>query len=70
VQGSTFIGHVAPAEAVDAAEAFREEIYEQYADATHNVPAYRVRASPFREYSSDDAEPSGSAGKPAPNVLQ
>ncbi|WP_276252065.1 IMPACT family protein [Haloarcula rara] len=70
VQGSEFIGHVAPVETVDAAEAFVEEIRGQYADATHNVPAYRVRASPFREYSSDDAEPSGSAGKPALNVLQ
>ena len=70
VQGSEFIGHVAPVETVDAAEAFCEEIREQYADATHNVPAYRVRASPFREYSNDDAEPSGSAGKPALNVLQ
>ncbi len=70
VQGSEFIGHVAPVETVEAAEAFYEEICEQYADATHNVPAYRVRASPFREYSSDDAEPSGSAGKPALNVLQ
>ncbi|QIO21448.1 YigZ family protein [Haloarcula sp. JP-L23] len=70
VQGSEFIGHVAPVETVDEAEAFVEEIYETYADATHNVPAYRVRASPFREYSSDDGEPSGSAGKPALNVLQ
>jgi len=70
VQGSEFIGHVAPVETVDAAEAFVDEIRAQYADATHNVPAYRVRASPFREYSSDDAEPSGSAGKPALNVLQ
>ncbi|MBX0286690.1 IMPACT family protein [Haloarcula salinisoli] len=70
VQGSEFIGHVAPVETVDAAEAFVEEIREAYADATHNVPAYRVRAEPFREYSSDDAEPSGSAGKPALNVLQ
>jgi len=42
-----FIGHVAPTEAVDAAEAFRKEIREQYADATHNVPASWVRASPF-----------------------
>jgi len=70
VQGSQFIGHVAPAETVEAAEAFVDEIRESYADATHNVPAYRVRASPFREYANDDAEPSGSAGKPALNVLQ
>jgi uncharacterized YigZ family protein len=70
VHGSEFIGHVAPAETVEAAEAFVDEIRERYADATHNVPAYRVRAAPFREYSNDDAEPSGSAGKPALNVLQ
>ena len=70
VQGSEFIGHVRPVETVEAAEAFVAEIRDTYADATHNVPAYRVRASPFREYSSDDAEPSGSAGKPALNVLQ
>ena len=70
VQGSEFIGHVVPVETVEEAEASVEEIRAEYADATHNVPAYRVRASPFREYSSDDAEPSGSAGKPALNVLQ
>jgi len=70
VQGSEFIGHVTPVERVDEAEAFVEEIRAEYDDATHNVPAYRVRASPFRAYSSDDAEPSGSAGKPALNVLQ
>jgi len=70
VEGSEFIGHVAPVETVAAAESFVAEIRETYADATHNVPAYRVRASPDREYTNDDGEPSGSAGKPALNVLQ
>jgi uncharacterized YigZ family protein len=70
VQGSEFIGHARPVETVDDAEAFVADIDAEYDDATHNVPAYRVRASPFREYSSDDGEPSGSAGKPALNVLQ
>ena len=70
VQGSEFVGHARPVETVAEAEAFVAEIEAEYADATHNVPAYRVRASPFREYSSDDGEPSGSAGKPALNVLQ
>ncbi|SEQ76229.1 IMPACT family protein [Natrinema salaciae] len=73
VQGSEFIGHVRPVETVDAAEAFVDAVREEYADATHNVPAYRVRDGPdgefLREYSSDDGEPSGSAGKPALNVL-
>ena len=69
IRGSEFIGHVAPARTVEAAEAFVESVREEYDDATHNVPAYRVRADPLREYQNDDAEPSGSAGKPALNVL-
>ena len=81
VQGSEFLGHVAPADTVDEAEAFIEEVGSEYADATHNVPAYRVPAGEasertpnsdvmLREYSDDDGEPTGSAGKPALNVLQ
>ncbi|PSP74277.1 hypothetical protein BRC86_06605 [Halobacteriales archaeon QS_3_64_16] len=77
VQGSEFIGHIAPAESVEAAEAFVEQVTESYDNATHNVPAYRVRAGDStlssgmtREYSSDNGEPAGSAGKPALNVLQ
>ncbi|GAA0667317.1 IMPACT family protein [Natronoarchaeum mannanilyticum] len=70
VTGSEFIGHVAPAPDVEAAEAFVADVRERYDDATHNVPAYRVRADPLREWASDDGEPTGSAGKPALNVLQ
>ena len=73
VRGSEFIGHAAPAADREAAEAFVAEVGEQYDDATHNVPAYRVRESGgdlLREWADDDGEPSGSAGKPALNVLQ
>lgn len=70
VQGSRFLGHVVPADSTDAAEAFVERVETEYADATHNVPAYRVRADPLREYASDDGEPGGSAGKPALTVLK
>ncbi|ELY98145.1 IMPACT family protein [Natrialba asiatica] len=73
VQGSEFIGHARPVESVPDAESFVDAIREEYADATHNVPAYRVRADAdgdfLREYSSDNGEPSSSAGKPALNVL-
>ncbi|CCQ33619.1 thymidylate synthase protein [Halorhabdus tiamatea SARL4B] len=69
ISGSEFIGHARPAETVDAAETFVEEVRAEYDDATHNVPAYRVRADPLRAWASDDGEPSGSAGKPALNVL-
>jgi len=70
VRGSEFLGHVRPATDVAAAEAFVESVAAEYDDATHNVPAYRVRAEPLREYESDDGEPGGSAGKPTLNVLQ
>lgn len=82
VRGSTFVGHVAPVDTVERAEAFVDSIREAYGDATHNVPAYRVpagdasaatpgdREAMLREYSSDAGEPTGSAGKPALNVLQ
>jgi uncharacterized YigZ family protein len=70
VRGSEFVGRVAPAESVGTAEAVIEAVRAEYADASHNVPAYRVRADPLREWASDDGEPSGSAGKPALNVLQ
>jgi uncharacterized YigZ family protein len=80
VRGSEFIGHVAPADDTDAAEAFLATVRTAREDATHNVPAYRVPAgnaadsrsseTMLREYSSDDGEPTGSAGSPALNVLQ
>jgi uncharacterized YigZ family protein len=76
VRGSEFVGHVRPVRSVEEAEEFVEAVEAEYADATHNVPAYRVRAGDgtpgghlLREYSSDDGEPTGSAGKPALNVL-
>jgi uncharacterized YigZ family protein len=80
VRGSAFRGHVAPADAVAEAETFVESVRGEHADATHNVPAYRVPAGEastrtpggdvmLREYASDDGEPTGSAGKPALNVL-
>jgi len=71
VRGSEFLGHVRPVDDVEGAEAFVEAVRTEYGDATHNVPAYRVRRGDLlREYESDDGEPSGSAGTPALNVLQ
>jgi uncharacterized YigZ family protein len=70
VRGSEFVGHAAPASTVADAESFVDTVREAYSDATHNVPAYRVRADPLREWASDDGEPTSSAGKPALNVLQ
>jgi len=76
VNGSTFLGFVAPVRSVEAAEAFVASVNEEYPDARHVVPAYRVAAAGanpaaglLREWASDDGEPSGSSGDPALNVL-
>ena len=75
VRGSRFIGIIAPAIRVDAAECVLEAIRNEYPDATHHVSAYRVPADPaeptgrVREFARDDGEPTGSAGKPALRVL-
>jgi putative IMPACT (imprinted ancient) family translation regulator len=44
IRGSEFVGHIGPARDVDEGEAFVAAIREEYDDATHNVPAYRIRA--------------------------
>ncbi len=70
VRGSQFLGTVEHVRDVSTAEALVDSIRADYPDATHVVPAYRIRANPFREFASDDGEPSGSAGKPILTVLQ
>lgn len=68
---SQFIGHVAPAASIDAAEAVIDQVKTEYDDATHNVPAYRVYEGEFlRTYADDDGEPRGSAGDPIATVLE
>ena len=70
VSGSRFIGFVHPVSTVTDAESIITQRRQEYSDATHVVPAYRIRSDPFREYASDDGEPSGSAGSPMLTVLQ
>ena len=71
IRGSEFIARAAPVRTVEEAKSFVDSVREAHPDATHNVPAYRVRAGDLvREYQSDDGEPTGSSGKPALNVLQ
>ncbi len=73
IRGSEFTGHVAPARSKDAAEAYIDSVRGEFSGATI-IPAYRVRVDSghgyiLREYQSDHHEPTGSAGKPALNVL-
>ncbi|HEX2996358.1 MAG TPA: YigZ family protein, partial [Anaerolineales bacterium] len=68
---SRFIATLAPALSIDEARGFIARIKKEFADASHNVPAYIVGGgNTVTEYFSDDGEPSGTAGKPALAVLR
>ena len=70
VVNSRFIATLAPATNIEEARAFIARIREEFADATHNVPAYLIGGgNNFTDYCSDDGEPSGTAGRPALSVL-
>ena len=71
VINSRFIATLAPIFSIDEARAFLARIKKEFADASHNVPAYIIDGGNMvTEYFSDDGEPSGTAGKPALAVLR
>ena len=66
VVNSRFIATLGPAANTDEARAFIARIKKEFADASHNVPAYIIGGgNTVTEYFSDDGEPSGTAGRPA-----
>ncbi len=67
---SEFIASLFPAETADEAREFLEEIRRRNLSATHNCPAWRVNYPCGDEFSSDDGEPAGTAGRPILGVLQ
>ena len=70
ISNSRFIATIAPAFSVTDAKAFIREIKQIYSDATHNVPLYQIGSgSSIIAHSSDNGEPSGTAGRPALAVL-
>lgn len=71
VVNSRFISTLAPVFSIAEARAFIARIRKEFADASHNVPAYIIGGgNTVTEYFSDDGEPSGTAGKPALAVLR
>lgn len=71
VKRSHFIAIVAPVFSVEEAKAFISRIKQEFKDATHHVPAYQVGyGKSVIAHSSDDGEPSGTAGRPLLTVLQ
>lgn len=70
VANSRFIATISPAFSVDEAKDFITKLNKKYADATHNVPAFIIgHGSSMISHSSDNGEPSGTAGRPALSVL-
>lgn len=71
VVNSRFIATLAPAASTEEARAFIKSIRAEFADASHNVPAYIIGGgNNVTEYCSDDGEPQGTAGRPALAVLR
>lgn len=71
VVNSRFIATLAPVFNVVEARAFIARIKKEFADASHNVPAYVIGGgNTVTEYCSDDGEPSGTSGKPVLAVLR
>ena len=68
---SRFIATLAPVFNADEARALITRIKKEFADASHNVPAYIIGGgNTVTEFCSDDGEPSGTSGKPALAVLR
>ncbi|MBT7818395.1 MAG: YigZ family protein, partial [Chloroflexi bacterium] len=71
VSNSRFISNAAPVFSVEEAKQFIAQIKEKYGDANHNVPVFIIgHGASITAHSSDDGEPSGTAGRPALSVLQ
>lgn len=68
---SKFIASIFPADTVEQAEEIIKETKKKYFDARHNCVSCRIiQENQIIEKSSDDGEPSGTAGAPMLNILQ
>lgn len=63
-RGSRFIAYAAPVASVDAFRQFVSGIKKEHPKAVHHCFAYRLGTDGNLFRSSDDGEPSGTAGKP------
>ena len=70
VDKSRFITTIYPCTTEEEAQAFIGRINKEFWDATHNCTAYALGAKQEQQRSSDNGEPSGTAGKPMLEVLK
>lgn len=68
IKRSVFIAEVHPCHNEQEARSILADVVSRYRDATHNCRAYIL--SDGTEYSSDDGEPSGTAGRPILNAIK
>lgn len=66
---SKFIATIRPVSSEEEAVAFIEEMKKKYYDARHNCSAFVIGSKGELTRSSDDGEPSGTAGRPMLEVL-
>ncbi|WP_440999108.1 IMPACT family protein [Fodinibius sp. SL11] len=69
-KGSKFIGYLVPTSSKEHFEHQLDDIKSKYPDATHHCYAWRINPNKIEEFSQDDGEPSGTAGKPILNKLK
>ena len=68
--GSKFLGYLFPVETEDEFSKQLDQLKSEYPDATHHCYGWRINPAQLKEYSSDDGEPSGTAGLPILNQLK
>lgn len=67
---SKFIANIYNVDNVENAENIIKQIKKKYYDARHNCYAYIINDKQMIKKSSDDGEPSGTAGSPILNVIE
>mgnify|MGYP003606423988 FL=1 len=70
INKSRFIAYVNRVVTEEEALAFIETIRKRHWDATHNCSAYVIGDNDQHQKSSDDGEPSGTAGKPILEIIK
>ena len=69
IKKSRFLAHIAEVRSEEEAEALIKETKKKYYDASHSCSAYILNSDKGIRHSSDDGEPSGTAGKPILDVI-
>ena len=70
IKRSEFICRLEPVITVEGAKDFISSVSSEHRQATHNCWAYRVGEKAEMSHSSDNGEPSGTAGRPMLNALE